>query len=169
MSFCTPRYYFDLTKAREFAREGQTPWTPPVSIVYALDAALQRYHATGLPATFARHARYARAVRAAFETLGWTFVSKPGAHSVTVVAAIPPENVKPAALLERLRERYGVVLSGGQGELAGKIVRFGTMGEIDDNDIVRAIEALESTLADEGVEVERGSAVSAARAVLSER
>jgi aspartate aminotransferase-like enzyme len=60
-------------------------------------------------------------------------------------------------------------LSGGQGELAGKIVRFGTMGEIDDNDIVRAIEALESALADEGVKVRRESAVSAARAVLSER
>ena len=44
----TPRYYFDLTKAREFAHEGQTPWTPPVSIVYALDVALQRYHAEGM-------------------------------------------------------------------------------------------------------------------------
>ncbi|HEY3675521.1 MAG TPA: alanine--glyoxylate aminotransferase family protein [Candidatus Tumulicola sp.] len=165
----TPRYYFDLTKAREFAHEGQTPWTPPVSIVYALDVALQRYHATGLAANLARHARYARAVRAAFESLGWTLVSKPGAHSVTVVAATPPATVKPAALLERLRERYGVVLSGGQGELAGKIVRFGTMGEVDHDDIVHAIEAIESALADEGVKVERGSGASAARAVLSER
>ncbi|HEY1428178.1 MAG TPA: alanine--glyoxylate aminotransferase family protein [Candidatus Tumulicola sp.] len=145
----TPRYYFDLTKAHESSREGQTPWTPPVSIVYALDVALQRYHETGLTAAFERHARYAKAVRDVFEELGFTFVSQPDAHSVTVVAAIPPETIRASALLDRLREKYGVVLSGGQGEFAGKIVRFGTMGDIDDDDLAFALDALRSAVRDE--------------------
>lgn len=143
-----PRFYFDARKAREFAKTGQTPWTPPISIIYALDVALERYHAVGQEATFARHANYARAVRAALEALGFTIFSRPGAHSVTVVAAYPPDGTDAAAFLKHLRERYGVVLSGGQGEFAGKIVRFGTMGDVTEGDIVGAIGAIELTLAD---------------------
>jgi aspartate aminotransferase-like enzyme len=49
-------------------------------------------------------------------------------------------------LLSALRERHGVVLAGGQAELAGKIVRFGTMGEIGESDIRRAIDAIATEL-----------------------
>ena len=104
----------------EFARIGQTPWTPPISILFALDVALERYHAEGMQAAFARHARNARNVRAALQRLGFALFSQPGAHSDTVVAACPPPGVDPALLLRQLREKYGVVLSGGQGELSGK-------------------------------------------------
>lgn len=165
----SPRFYFDLRRARDSARNGQTPWTPPVSIVYALDAALERYRAEGMLAAFERHARYARAVRAGLEALGFSIFSRPDAHSVTVVAARPPDGVVPAALLERLRERYGVVLSGGQQELAGKIVRFGTMGDIGEADLLGALGAIELTLLDLGVSAVPGGGVAAAMAELSQR
>jgi aspartate aminotransferase-like enzyme len=158
------RFYFDLRTAREFASKGQTAWTPPISVFYALAVALERYHADGLDANFERHASYARAVRAAFEALGCTILSRPDAHSVTVVAAYPPQGVDAGALLKTLRERYGVVLSGGQGELTGKIVRFGTMGDIAENDLLGAIAALELALADCGAGVTLGSGVAAASA-----
>jgi aspartate aminotransferase-like enzyme len=157
-----PRFYFDLRRARESARDGQTPWTPPISILYALDVALERYHAEGMTAAFDRHARFARAVRAALAALGFTIFSQPGAHSVTVVAATPPEGLAAPTLLRHLRERYGVVLSGGQGELAGKIVRFGTMGDIGENDLLGAIGAIELALADLDVDAAPGSGASAA-------
>ena len=162
------RFYFDLGKAREFARKGQTPWTPPISQFYALAVALERYHADGLEANFERLTSYARAVRAAFEVLGCTVFSRPDAHSVTVVAAYPPEGVDAAALLKTLRERYGVVISGGQGELTGKIVRFGTMGDVAENDLLGAIAALELALADCGARVELGSGVAAAAKILTD-
>jgi aspartate aminotransferase-like enzyme len=156
------RFYFNLHTAREFASKGQTAWTPPISIFYALAVALERYHADGLEANFERHANYARAVRSAFEALGCTIFSRPDAHSVTVVAAYPPEGVDAANLRKTLRERYGVVLSGGQGELTGKIVRFGTMGDVAENDLLGAIAALELALADCGANVTLGSGVAAA-------
>jgi alanine-glyoxylate transaminase/serine-glyoxylate transaminase/serine-pyruvate transaminase len=105
-------------------------------------------------------------VRAAFEALGCTIFSRPDAHSVTVVAAYPPGGVDAAALLKTLREGYGVVISGGQGELTGKIVRFGTMGDVAINDLLGAIAALELALADCGAPVTLGSGVAAAAAVL---
>ncbi len=163
-----PRFYFDLGKAREFASKDQTPWTPPVSICYALDVALERYHATGMEANFARHATYARAVRAAFEALGFTIFSRPDAHSVTVVAATPPAGVDPAAFLKTLRERYGVVISGGQGELTGKIVRFGTMGDVSESDLLGAVASVERALADTGATIKPGCGVAAATAALTE-
>jgi aspartate aminotransferase-like enzyme len=142
------RFYFDLRKAREFKNKAETPWTPPISILYALDVALERYHAEGMDQVFARHNLYASAVRSALEALGFTLFSRPDAHSSTVIAAYPPPGVDASALLKRLRERYGVVLSGGQGDFAGKIVRFGTMGDVTEGDLVGAIGAIELALAD---------------------
>ena len=156
------KFYFDLRKAREFARKGQTTWTPPISIFYALVVALERYHAVGIEAQFVRHATYARAIRAAFEALGFGIFSKPDAHSVTVVAATPPNGVEAAAFLKHLRENYGVVLSGGQAELTGKIVRMGTMGDVTEADLIGAIGAIELTLADLGARVTLGSGTAAA-------
>ncbi len=141
-----PRYYFDLVHAREMARRGETPWTPPISILYALDVALQRYAAEGTTAAFARHERYARIVRDALQRMGFSLVSKAGAHSPAVVAAYTPPAVEAKSLLRALREKHGIVLAGGQGELAGKIVRFGTMGEITDADVRSALEAIEAEL-----------------------
>ncbi|HEV3091042.1 MAG TPA: alanine--glyoxylate aminotransferase family protein [Candidatus Cybelea sp.] len=140
------RFYFDVRTAAEFARIGQTPWTPPISILYSLDVALARYHVEGMAAAFARHARNAETVREAFRRLGFTLVSQPGAHSDTVIAAYPPGGLQPAVLLKRLRERHGIVLAGGQGELAGKIVRCGTMGDLTEADFLTAFEAIEATL-----------------------
>jgi aspartate aminotransferase-like enzyme len=156
------RFYFDLRRARESIRDGQTPWTPPISILSALDVALARYHAEGMALVWERHERYARAVRAGLGALGFTILSQPGAHSVTVVAAYPPSSASPGTLLKRLRERYGVVLAGGQGALAGKIVRFGTMGDVREGDLLGAIGAIELTLADLGVEAKSGAGTTAA-------
>ncbi|HVA33572.1 MAG TPA: alanine--glyoxylate aminotransferase family protein [Candidatus Baltobacteraceae bacterium] len=164
-----PRFYFDLRRARESDRAGQTPWTPPISIVYALDVALQRYHAEGMPAAFARHARHALAVRSALEALGFRILSQPDAHSVTVVAAYPPDGIDAAALLKQLRERYGIVLSGGQGELAGKIVRFGTMGDVTEGDLIGAVGAIELALADLGANATTGAGTTAAIESLTTR
>jgi aspartate aminotransferase-like enzyme len=163
------RFYFDLARAIESARLGQMPWTPPISILYALDVALQRYTAHGMNAAFVRHARFAAAVRAGLERLGFTLFSQPGAHSNTVVAAYPPNGVDPSALLKKLREEYGVVLSGGQAELAGKIVRFGTMGEIGETDLIGAIGAIELALIELDAPVEAGCATGAAIESLSGR
>jgi aspartate aminotransferase-like enzyme len=165
----TPRFYFDLRTARDFAHKGQTAWTPPISIFYALAVALERYHSDGIDANVERHARYARAIRAAFEALGFRIFSHDDAHSVTVVAAEPPAGVDATAFLKHLREEYGVVLSGGQAELTGKIVRFGTMGDVGENDILGAIAAIELSLDALGASVTLGSGTGAAAREITKR
>lgn len=165
----SPRFYFDLKHARDAAEHGQMPWTPPISIIYALDVALQRYHAEGMANAYARHSRFAATVRAALQRLGFTLVSRPDAHSPTVVAAHPPDGVDVGTLLKRLREEHRVVLSGGQAELAGKILRFGTMGDVRDVDFLGAIGAIELILLDLGIPPSPGTATAAAIDALSNR
>lgn len=161
----TPRFYFDLRKAREFAGQGQMPWTSPVSTMFALDAALAQYHREGAPVIHRRLAMYAEAIRAAFEALGLEIFSQPGAHSVTVVTAKVPPGVDAAALLRGLREKRGVTLAGGQLDLKGKIIRMGTMGNISQTDVLGAIEAIEIALLDYDVPVKIGAAGKAALSV----
>jgi aspartate aminotransferase-like enzyme len=158
----TPRFYFDLLKARQFARQGQTPWTPPVSILFALDAALQHYHHEGAKNEWHRHAMYAQAIRAAFTALDLPVFSQPNAHSVTVVAGCVPEGVDAATLLRKLREERGVSLSGGQLDLKGKIIRMGTMGDVSQTDVLGALGALEMALLEYDVPVHVGAGVQAA-------
>lgn len=160
------RFSFDLARALKAAADGQTPWTPPISIVFALDAALNLYASAGVEAAFERHGRYAAALRAALEALNFELVSRPGAHSVTVVAARPPNAVSATALKQRLRDAYGISVGGGQEELAGAIVRVGTMGAISDADVGGAICAIEFALGDLGVPVESGRAIAAASSAL---
>lgn len=140
------RFYFDLLKAREFSRKGQTPWTPPISILFALDVAVDRFHAAGAEVSFARHAGYAETIRANLVELGFEIYSRPDAHSVTVVAATPPRGVDAATLVAVLREQHDIIISGGQADLAGKIIRIGTMGDITANDLQHALDAIKLSL-----------------------
>lgn len=164
-----PRFYFDLRKAREFAQQGQTPWTPPVSLLFALEAALLHYNAEGAERVYARHDRYARAIRAFAAAAGIEVFSAAGAHSVTVVAMHAPAGCDVGAVRKELREAHGIVLGGGQAELKGKIFRMGTMGDLSDADVLRGLEAFGSVLTGTGAAINAAAGVSAARAVLEER
>ena len=156
------RCYFDLKKARDFAVEGQTPWTPAVSIVYALDVALDRYAAEGPANVWARHERYTRAIHAAAGALGLAVYSQPGVHSVTVTAIVVPEGVDGNAIRKALRAKYDVIIGGGQGKLVGKIMRIGTMGDLSPADVLGMIDALEGELRAGGHAIAAGTARAAA-------
>ena len=162
------RFYFDLKKARDFAALGQTPWTPPVSIVYALDAALDEFERVGAAAVHERHARYARAVRAAAQALGLELLSQDGAHSPTVVAIRLPAGIDGDAIRTSLRVSRGVVIGGGQQSLKGKIIRIGTMGDLTQTDVLGALGALEIALLEADAPVHAGTGIQAALKVFLE-
>lgn len=155
----TPRFYMDLRKMRTFAKDGQTPWTPPVSIVQALDVALDLYEEEGPAQIWERHARYSTAIRAAIRALGLELYSAEGAHSPTVVAFKVPAGVDAGAVLKAMRKRANVVLSGGQAALKGKIWRMGTMGDVSQTDVLAALGALEVALLENGYHVPVGAGV----------
>jgi aspartate aminotransferase-like enzyme len=158
----SPRYYLDLQKAREFQAIGQTPCTPPVSIAYALDVALDLYAQEGAQNVWARHERNTNAIIAAAEAMGLKLFAEPGMRSVTVTAIHVPAGISGDEIRKKLRVERGYVLGGGQEKLAGKIIRIGTMGAVTQNDIVEMLTALETELIAAGHNAKAGSAAKAA-------
>ncbi len=156
-----PRFYLDLRKARKAADEGSTPWTPPVPILTALERASDNYLREGRQAAFARHSRYAAAIRAGCVAMGLSLFARPQWYSQTVTAVCVPAGVEAKSLLAALRERYGVVVGGGQQKVDGKIFRIGNMGALAERDLIGAIGALELALNDLGVRVTLGTGTAA--------
>ena len=162
----TPRYYFDLGEAKRYLARGETPWTPAISVVVALDVALDMLEAEGYPAVFARHAACASAAREGLEALGFRLLADPAHASDTVTAAWLPEEIEWASLNRELKAR-GLVLAGGQGKLAGRILRIGHLGAVVPPDVVAAIEIIEDAAVALGMPIERGAGPRAAEAAVS--
>jgi len=161
-----PRFYFDLLKHKEFFDKGEPPWTPPVSVAFALDVAIDLYEREGPRNVWARHARYTDALHEAVKALGMQIFSRDGVHSVTVTGIVTPHGLDNKTVLTKLLER-GVVISGGQGKMAGKMWRWGTMGSFSEADMVAALEAFEIVIRQMGYPFEDAAAVNAARDVFA--
>ena len=157
-----PRFYFDLAKARKSLETGETPWTPAVGVLFAMDVALEMLEAEGYPRIFERHEGCARAARAGLESLGFALFADPAHASRTVTAAWVPESVEWAALNRAMRSR-GLVVAGGQDRLAGKITRIGHLGDVQPEDVVAAIAIMGESMTELGVETDVARAVEAAQ------
>ncbi len=141
-----PRFYWDLSKAKRFFEQGQTPWTPAMSTLFALSAALDLMEAEGLENIFERHRRIGEKVRAGIKALGLSLFPEEEYASNTVTAVRAPEGLDVAKLLKILREEHGVVLAGGQERLRGKIFRIGHLGMVREEDIEEVLEKLRLAL-----------------------
>ena len=157
-----PRFYFDLAKARKSLATGETPWTPAVGVLFAMDVALDMLEDEGYEHIFARHAACAATAQTGLQALGFRLFAEPEHASKTVTAAWLPEGVDWAALNKAMRSR-GLVVAGGQDRLAGQILRIGHLGDVHADDVVAAIEIIGQSLAELGQSVDVDAAVRAAR------
>ncbi|MCH7802185.1 MAG: alanine--glyoxylate aminotransferase family protein, partial [Chloroflexi bacterium] len=122
------------------------PFTPAVSIIYALDLALDKILAEGMGSVFERHATIGQMTRDGMKSLGLSIYPDESVASNTVTAVNVPEGVDAARLLNIVREDHDVVLAGGQQSLSGKIFRVGHMGMTTPEDIQDVLDALETAL-----------------------
>ncbi|GAB4426937.1 MAG: alanine--glyoxylate aminotransferase family protein [Anaerolineae bacterium] len=144
------------------------PYTPSVSDVYGLESVLTQALEEGIEQVAARHATIARACRAGVKALGlelWPAREEIAAPAVTAIK-LPPGLVD-AHLRRHIRQRYGIMISGGYGELLGQLFRLGHMGQAAHPTYLAAqLAILERSLADLGYPVQWGAGVGAAMAAL---
>lgn len=157
-----PRFYFDWERMRASLESGSTPFTPAVTIVAALDVALGLLLEEGLDAAFARHAALGRACREGAKAMGLELFSPDEERSAIVTAILTPDGVDARELVLALRDRFGITVAGGHGELASKMFRIGHIGYYDVLDITIVLAAVEVLLVEGGADVERGAAVARA-------
>ncbi len=161
-----PRYYWDLKAARKSLAKMQTPWTPAISLIVALREVLDMIKEEGIENVWQRHKDMAQATRVGVKAIGLEPLVPDEEASYSVTAVKIPEGVKDTALRNTMRDRYGVVIAGGQEELKGKIIRIGHMGFVDRLEAIATLCALEMSLIENGFSVELGEAVRAAEEYL---
>ncbi|HET9324361.1 MAG TPA: alanine--glyoxylate aminotransferase family protein [Gaiellaceae bacterium] len=156
------RFYFDWNQTKERQDQFDPAFTPAVSIVVGLDVALGLLLEEGLEEAFERHTRLGRACRAGIRAMGLDLFSPDDDRSAVVTAIVAPDGVNSSELVQTLRDRLGIVLAPGQGPLKGRIFRIGHIGYYDIFDITTALAGLELVLAEQGADIERGTAITAA-------
>ena len=163
-----PRFYLDLGPYKKTADKNTNPFTPPVNLVVALQAALRMMKAEGLESIFARHLRLMRATREAIKALSLPLLAPDEAAS-PAITSVAPVTVDSEQIRSVMKKRFDIVLAGGQDDFKGKIFRIGHLGFVSDRDILAAIGALEATLRELGYDsLTPGAGVAAAARVIAE-
>ena len=137
-------FYCNLTIFKDYYKNLWFPYTMPISDIYGLKAAMDNIAAD--KDLIKRHARIANATRKAIEAFGLKLHLESGfSDSVTVFDV--PEGMTADDILERMREKHGIMLAGSFGELAGKVIRIGHMGaSANVGDMLEVMSGLEETL-----------------------
>lgn len=136
------RYYFDFAKMKKYHEKGQTPETPAISTIFALNAAVKLMLNRGIKETFAYYTDMGAYTRKKLTDNGFILFGDQTHASNTVSACLVPEGVEDKTYRGLIKKKYGVVLSGGKGEVEGKIVRIAHMGWVTKKDIDEGIDAM---------------------------
>lgn len=161
-----PKFYLDLGPYRKTAAKHSNPFTPAVNLYFALEAALEMMQAEGLEAIFARHARHRAAAQAGMKAIGLRLYAAEG-HGSPAITAVAPEGLDAEHLRKAVKDRFDILLAGGQDHLKGQVFRIGHLGFVCDRDVLTAVSAIEATLHALGLHKGRmGAGVAAAAEAL---
>jgi aspartate aminotransferase-like enzyme len=158
-----PGLYFSVRESKKFQDEKMPgfPWTPAISIMYALHTSLKKIEKVGIAAMHAHFHRLASGLRAALKALELDIFTQPDALSDVLTVIKAPANMHPSLIVGELRDRYGILIAGGQGQIADKVFRITTIGAIGERDLIATVGLLELTLRKLGVRSQVGPGVTA--------
>ena len=162
-----PKFYLDLGPYRKTAAKNSNPFTPAVNLYFGLEAALEMMQSEGLEAIFTRHSRHRAAAQAGMKAIGMPLFAAEG-HGSPAITAVAPEGIDAELLRKTVKERFDILLAGGQDHLKGKVFRIGHLGFVCDRDVLTAVSAIEATLQSLGLhQGMMGSGVAAAAEALN--
>jgi serine---pyruvate transaminase len=163
----SPKYYFSLKEAKKALDKTDTPFTPAIGLVIAMNESIKMIKAEGLDKVFAYYHKLAEAVRSAAKALGLELFAKSDCASDAITAVKVPAGLDGEKMVKTMRDTYGITIAGGQSEMKGKIFRVASMGYINEFDILTGIACLEKVLHQMGYKFELGAGVAAAQKVFN--
>ncbi len=139
-----PKYYFDLSLYEKFLEKGQTPFTPAITVLYGLKKGLEKIAKIGIEENLVRHQKMAEYVRKRIVDMGYELFSESPSNGLTVMKM--PKDIDSTEIIKECKVKYGVLFANGQGEMKGKILRVGHMGNYTINKLSQALDVLEKVL-----------------------
>ncbi|MEO7851366.1 MAG: aminotransferase class V-fold PLP-dependent enzyme [Rubrivivax sp.] len=162
-----PKAFWAWDEIVEMNQTGYWPYTPNTNLLYGLSEALDMLLEQGLPAVFARHQRWATAVRAAVQAWGLPIqCADDRVHSPVLTGVVTPKGVDADALRRLIHQRFDLSLGAGLGKLKGRMFRIGHLGDCNELTLMGALAGVEMGLRLAGVPL-AGSGVEAAMASFS--
>jgi predicted phosphoserine aminotransferase len=138
-------YYFDFLVFERYQTRNQTPSTPPISLLYALDYQLERILEEGLETRFRRHRLMAQTVRAWAEERGFELFAEEGYRSPTVTVVRNTRGIDIGALQAHLSGQ-GMTIADGYGPLKGETFRIAHMGDLTLPEVQELLAAMDDFL-----------------------
>jgi aspartate aminotransferase-like enzyme len=159
----SPRFYFDLRRERKAQAGGESAFTPAISNVMALKAALDAVEAWGgVDALVSNAGTLAAMTRAAAAAVGLPLLA-PRDHGDALTALRPPAGLEASAIVKALKSEFASTVAGGQGSLKGQIFRVAHLGYYDATEILGLLASLEIVLTRLGHRLAPGAGVAAAQ------
>jgi len=156
------KFYFDLQREKTLQEKQQVSWTPAISLIQGAVESFAMLRQEGLPNLFRQYEMLASATRNAAHALGLELFSQAPSPVLTTVKVPAKFSVEEGKKIQKImQEKHGVIIAGGQDELAGKILRLSHFGYCDIFDVATGISSLELALSDLGYPVEFGRGVGA--------
>ncbi len=156
-----PKAFWAWDEIVEMNRSGYWPSTPNTNLLYGLAEALDMILDQGLDAVFARHERWAAAVRGAVHAWGLPIqCDDPSVYSPVLTGVITPVGVDADALRKLIHERFDLSLGTGLGRVKGRMFRIGHLGDCNDLTLIAALAGVEMGLKLAGIKI-AGSGVQA--------
>jgi aspartate aminotransferase-like enzyme len=157
------RFYFDLRRERKGQGDGNSAFTPAISHVMALRAALEAVRSLGgVDGLVDNAAGLAAMTRAAAGALGLPLVA-PRHHGDALTALHPPAGLEAPAIVKGMKSEFAATIAGGQGQLSGKILRVAHLGYYDVADTLGLVGTLEIVLRRLGHRFDPGAGTAAAQ------
>jgi aspartate aminotransferase-like enzyme len=165
----SPKFYFDLLRERKSQASFESAWTPPISLVVALEAALRELETVGGVDALVKNAgTLAAMTRAAAQALGLPLLA-PHDHGDALTAVKAPAGLEIGKITKILKGEFRSEVAGGQGKLKGQIMRVAHLGYYDVTDTLGLIGTLEIALRRVGHKFTPGAGLAAASAEYLER
>ena len=159
-----PKFYLDLKYYKKSLNNNSNPYTPAVNLVFALEESLKMMQEEGLENIFQRHEKHKLAVSNAIQALNLKLFADNNSLSPSITA-IESTQIDAEAFRKIIKDKYDILLAGGQDHLKGKIFRVGHLGYVNDRDMMTAISAIGLTLLEQKLisTVELGTALEVAK------
>ena len=144
-----PKFYLNLKSYRKSLLSNSNPYTPAVNLIFALDEALKMMREEGLDNIFLRHNKHKLAMSNAMKALNLKLFADEKCLSPSITA-IKTEEMDAEKFRKTIKNKFDILLAGGQDHLKGQIFRVGHLGYVNDRDIVTVIAAISQSLLDLG-------------------
>ncbi|MDE3090839.1 MAG: alanine--glyoxylate aminotransferase family protein [Chloroflexota bacterium] len=138
-------YYFDFLVFNEYDEKDQTPTTPSLPHIFALDYQLDKWFKEGLDKRYERHIQMAQACRSWAKEHGFELFPEVGYESVTLTTVNNTRGINVAALNAELGKR-GFMISAGYGKLKEQTFRIAHTGDLNLDDLNELLGVIDQIL-----------------------